>query len=206
MAKNKKISGIFSDLLESVAIWFLYIFVDARANVPSAILQKRKKQIDWLRLIDSINPAYDFNQLVSIIQNGITKRYGVSPATLLSQLYNTATTASVGSTLAEHTATATAEAKALALQNLQVSTTDGKKNIWSEIGSIISALLSLFSGLGIVKSNSEIKTYTPAPNDWYTAGSNTSNAGMGVVVPVLLAGGVIYYLSTANGANKKTKK
>lgn len=206
MAKNKKISGIFSDLLESVAIWFLYIFVDARANVPSAILKKRKKQIDWLKLIDSINPAYDFNQLVSIIQNGITKRYGVSPATLLSQLYNTATTASVGSTLSEHTATATAEAKALALQNFQVSTTDGKKNIWSEIGSIISALLSLFSGLGIVKSNSEIKTYTPAPNDWYTAGSTTSNAGMGVVVPVLLAGGVIYYLATANGANKKTKK
>lgn len=205
MAKNKKISGIFSDLLESVAIWFLYIFVDARANVPNAILQKRKKQIDWLTLIDKINPVYDFNQLVAIVQNGITKRYGVSPATLLSQLYNTANSPAVGSTtLEQQTAKAQAEAKALALQNIQVSTSDGKKNIWSEIESIISALVSLFSGLGIVKSNSEIKTYTPAPNDWVSS-TNTSSASMGMVVPVLLTGGIIYYLATANGAKKNKK-
>ena len=82
------ITGIFSDVLERAAIWFLYIFIAADAPLNDKIMRKRANHMKWLKRIDAINNQYNYSQLVAIVEQGIIKRYGKTPAQMLTTIYN----------------------------------------------------------------------------------------------------------------------
>ncbi|MEI6555505.1 MAG: hypothetical protein WCL70_07950 [Paludibacter sp.] len=89
--KNKSnIAGLFGNLMRDVAPWFLYVFVDAKANLPKEILDKRSNQIWWLQQIDAFNLVYNYDQLLDLVRDGILRKYGKSPEMALQIIYDNA--------------------------------------------------------------------------------------------------------------------
>ena len=202
MAKNN-IGGIFSASLKKVAHWFLYVFVAADAQLPAAIMTKRKKQIDWLRKIDRWNTYYNFDQLVQIVSEGITERYGMSPAEVLQLMYNTVTgaTPGVGTTpgvtvtpgpdITKITAEGVKNLNNLAVENKATKT---NVNIWKDIASVIEWLVELIKSLGWDTNPQTWTTQTPTAADW--DGEYRNNADITGALPYVVGGVIIYYLFT----------
>ena len=90
MKKQKNISGLFGNMMRDVAPWFLYVFVDAKANLPKDILDKRSNQIWWLQQIDAFNLVYNYDQLLDLVRDGIIRKYGKSPEMVLQIIYDNA--------------------------------------------------------------------------------------------------------------------
>ena len=89
--KNKSnIAGLFGDLMRDVAPWFLYVFVDVKANLPKEILDKRANQIWWLQQIDTFNLVYNYDQLLDLVRDGIIRKYGKRPEMVLQIIYDNA--------------------------------------------------------------------------------------------------------------------
>lgn len=193
---TENISGIFSASLKKVAHWFLYIFIAADAELPAAIMSKRKRQIDWLKKLDKWNTYYNFNQLVQIVSEGIQERYKKTPAEVLQLMYNTVTTVpNSGVGTAENIVSAVGVEN---LKNLAVEANGQKTNIWSDIASVIEWLVQLVQSLGITSKRDTWTSSTPDYKDW--SGEYKSNAGIGSALPYVVGGVIIYYLFT------KTKK
>lgn len=190
---TENISGIFSASLKKVAHWFLYIFIAADAQLPAAIMQKRKRQIEWLRKLDKWNTYYNFNQLVQIVSEGIQERYKQTPVEVLQLMYNTVTSPAVGT--AENLVSAVGVEN---LKKLAVDANGQKTNIWSDIASVIEWLVQLVQSLGITSKRETWTSSTPDYNDWN--GEYKSNAGITGALPYVVGGVIIYYLFT------KTKK
>lgn len=211
MNKNNNISGIFSNLLKSCANWFLYIFIAPDAELPKAIMDKRKRQIDFLVKIDKWNTYYNYNELVSIVRAGIIERYGMQPNEVLQKMYDTITAlnSNVG-TLPGVTVTGGASLPNITsqgvtnLNNLAVKTTSGQTvNVWKDIASVIEWLVQLVKSLGLGSNRNEYAGYTPQPEDWY----KVEKSSMGGSLPFVVGGVILYYLFTNNSDGKpKTKK
>jgi hypothetical protein len=189
------ITGIFSDVLERAAIWFLYIFVSPNATIlGSKILNKRANQIKWLKRIDALNSYYNYGELVDIIERGIIKRYGKTPAQLLTTIYNSAS-AKIGALPSDE------------LENLKVETKDldsGKtetKNFWNSLDDIIEFIREIMSLFGLEKETS----VKPSSYDWPKGGTGgEKEAAVGDILPWLLTGTIIYTLYKSG--DKKPKK
>ncbi len=200
-------NGIFSDILEACANWFLYIFIDGNAPLNSTIMKKRANQITWLKRLDSINPTYTYNDLVNIVHQGIVKKYGQTPAQVLTTIYNTATGTVNGigaSVLETETAKANENLKNLALQTTDTTTGETKKeNFWSGVDKVLSYLQQILSLLGAGKT----KDIQPVPADWYqpTKAGFLSSAS---IIPWIAAAGIIFFALSGsdNNNNNKGKK
>lgn len=205
MNKNNNISGIFSNLLKSCANWFLYIFIAPDAELSKKIMDKRKRQIELLVKIDKWNTYYNYNELVSIIRDGIIERYGMRPDQLLQQMYNTVTSkvgtlpgvkVTGGANLPNITADGVAK-----LNNLAVKTTSGQTvNVWKDIASVIEWLVELVKSLGLGSKNSEYTGYTPRAEDW---DEPKKEASMSDSLPYVLGGVILYYLFTNTNDKKR---
>ena len=187
------ITGIFSDMLERAAIWFLYIFIAADAPLNDKIMRKRSNQIKWLKRLDAINAVYSYGDLVNIVEQGIVKRYGKTPAQLLANIYNTATT---GIRSTENPVAAIVEtAKDLDTGKVE------NKNFWQSLDDVITFIREILKILGIQTSETDIK---PMPQEWQQPNRNTGLASVGDILPWVLTGTIIY--SLYKSSDKKPKK
>lgn len=198
------VAGIFSNTLKKCANWFLYIFISSSANLPAAIMRKRRNQINWLKTLDRLNGYYNFAELVKIVESGIVERYGKKPDEVLQLIYNTASgAAKVGSAILDaETAKATAN-----LQIMATDTTTGQKsnaNLWQDIATVIAWLTELFKTLGIGNKTTSISTSTPTADDWANVNDMQSEAGIGTYLPWIVGAAVVATLMTS-GKKQKTK-
>ena len=199
-------NGLFSDILEKCAHWFLYIFIAADAPLNSTIMRKRANQIKWLKRLDAANSVYNYNDLVLIVQRGIIARYGKTPAEVLTTIYNTAK----GNTGVSSAISDKATADALTnLQNLKFTQTTSTgttelMTFWDGLNEVISIIKQILELLGIGRLE-EIKA---SPREWVVPdkGSNTTLSSVGDVLPWAMAGGIIWFLSTGQQSGKPKKK
>ena len=199
-------NGLFSDILEKCAHWFLYIFIAADAPLNSTIMRKRANQIKWLKRLDAMNSVYNYNDLVLIVQRGIIARYGKTPAEVLTTIYNTAK----GNTGVSSAISDKATADALTnLKNLKLTqtTTSGKTTsdmtLWEGIEEAWEFIKDVLTFLGFGKE-ADIK---PTVTDWPRPDkSNTTLSAVGDVLPWAMAGGIIWFLSTGQQSGKPKKK
>jgi len=71
---------------------------------------------------------------------------------------------------------------------------------------VIEWLVNLLKSIGIVNKNTgSLGTYSPNTLDWSKVNNNQS-AGFSGIVPVLLAGGIVYTLYTESKKGKKALK
>lgn len=198
-------NGLFSDILEKCAHWFLYIFIAADAPLNSTIMRKRANQIKWLKRLDAVNNVYNYNDLVLIVQRGIIARFGKTPAEVLTTIYNTAK----GNTGVSSAISDKATADALTnLQNLKLTQTTSTgttevKNFWDGLDEVLTFIKEILTILGI-GNTTEIK---PTPYEWQKPDSgNTTLSSVGDVLPWAMAGGIIWFLSTGQQSGKPKKK
>ena len=202
------INGLFSDILQACANWFLYIFITADAPFNTSIMKKRSNQIAWLKRLDAINPTYNYNELCLIVQDGIVKKYGKMPADVLAILYNTAVGVNgVGSTISdEQTALATQKLNALSLPT--TNSTTGKteeKNFWTGMDDVLSFIKQILALLGIGKE-ADIK---PTATEWAKPNSSSSSVSMssiGDYLPWVVAAAIVIGGMSGGNKNKKSKK
>jgi len=215
------ISAIF---LRICAGWFLYIFVDPSVD-NKTILKKRNKQIELLKKIDKWNWIYNYNQLVSIVHEGIVRRYVKTPAQVLDTIYKKSVGISGISGLEDLTIEVLAEPEEIkklptykdSAGNIYDSSTNQiiqdkngniikqNKNFWKDLGSVIEWLVNILKSLGLSFNDSTIK---PAPADWspYTTGQK-SEANIAGALPFVVGGVLLYYLfSTVGKKSGKSKK
>ena len=189
-------NGIFSDLLKACADWFLYVFIDANANLNSSIMTKRANQITWLKRLDTLNPTYTYNDLVNIVHTGIVEKYGKTPAEVLMTIYNTATGINgVRSTILEQE-----NAKASAnLQNLlmQTTTSTGEKknaNFWDSLSSTLQQVQQIVTSIGF-GNPADIKPTYPDWNNPHKpqTASMFSMESLMSFAPYLVGAGIIIF-------------
>lgn len=198
---KNQINGLVSDALKKSANAFLYIFIAADANLGNAIMTKRKNQMFWLKLISDVDWAYNWDEVVAIVRQGIIDRYGMEPAEVLQKIYNVATTPAVGSSISDAaTKKATADLNILATD--PTTGTKANKNIWTDIAGVIEWIIKIFNSLGITKGASSTET-VPTSGDWGSipTDSNISSAGMGTYLPYVFGAAIVYTLFT-NGTKK----
>lgn len=227
MKNQTHISGLFSALLQLVSGWFLYIFIDPAANLPRAIMNKRKRQVDLLKKIDKFNLVYNYSQLVDIIYKGIIKRYGKTPAQMLSLIYEKAIQKSISSTDDDLLKNLTVEVlpdqeEIKALKT--VTDKDGnifdsktgkmvidkngnivkqKKILFSDIQGFVDWLVGLFEKLGINSNRSTYSSMTPSYNDWSGQSNNLLSGSLPIII--IAATGLILF-STRDNSSSKDKK
>ena len=222
------IQGIVSSSLKNSANWFLYIFIDENANLPTEIMDKRKNQLWWLHFIADVDIWYSFQNLVSFVEQGITERYGMPPNEVLQKIYDiakSATTTSVhgvgdtptalttptvtvpvtgGTTLEQQTAAATAKLELLT-KNPTTGTTK-TTNIWTDIASVIEWIVKLISAIG-GKKTPNYATTTATAADWAKI-NNTSTSSIGDYIPYVVGAAIVYTLITSTpkkGSKSKQK-
>lgn len=196
-------NGIFSDLLEKCAIWFLYVFIDSKAPLNRNIMKKRENQVAWLKRIDAINTTYSYEQLRQIVSDGIIKKYNKTPAQMLTDIYNTATGSNgVSSVITDETKKANEN-----LKNLSVTTTTGtetkSENFWGSVSSVLNFLEELLKLFGLGKP-SDIQ---PTAAEWNSPNSSsTSLSSVGDILPWAMGAGIIWFLATSPNTDKNKKK
>ena len=243
MKKQKNISGLFGNMMRDVAPWFLYVFVDAKANLPKDILDKRSNQIWWLQQIDAFNLVYNYDQLLDLVRDGIIRKYGKSPEMVLQIIYDNAVRINkqaVGSGLDSGVLTFDPEVNQYYdgsgnafvldksgnvvskngqytdltiespsnLDDIKITPASSgtKSTFWTDCASVIEWLVNLLKSIGIVNKNTgSLGTYSPNTLDWSKVNNNQS-AGFSGIVPVLLAGGIVYTLYTESKKGKKALK
>lgn len=192
------ISGIFSNLLGRVGGWFLYIFIDPKADLPKNIMNKRKNQLNWLKRIDKLNPVYNLNQLIEIVRKGIIKRYSKEPSEILQTIYNTAINSGIGSVevdniMIEVNRDMSELADWKTYENKIVPAKE-KSNFWKDVLDIVVFIGKLFTSIGSAFNGYQ---YTPSSYDWHNVGNySRKESSAGAIIPIVAGGAIIYYLFT----------
>lgn len=195
-------NGLFSDILEKCAHWFLYIFIAADAPLNSTIMRKRANQIKWLKRLDAVNSTYNYNDLVLIVQRGIIARYGKTPAEVLTTIYNTAKgNTGVSSAISDKaTADALTNLKNIELTQTTSTGTTEVKNFWDGLDEVLTFIKEILTILGI-GNTTEIK---PTPYEWQKPDSgNTVLSAVGDILPWAMAGSIVLLLSTSKSKKEK---
>jgi len=211
--KTKQIAGIFSDLLKKCANWFLYIFIDGSAQLPAAIMNKRRKQLALLASIDKWNTYYNYNQLVAIINEGIREKYGLRPDQVLSIIYNINAAKVSGIAGEEVTYTGTyfdgtnwvdgdtgdvlPEAQQADATQLATQIQSGSSStFWTDFSSVVDWIVELISKLGISGKRSTYTSGSASSGDW--ANLQTGGSSSTGTIAIVVAGAIAYYLYTQN--------
>ena len=189
------IAGLFSNMLEAAAGYFLYIFIDPNANLGSKIMTKRQKQIALLQKIDKFNLVYNYSELQNIVASGIYKKYKKTPAQLLAEMHKQSI-AGIGALsnwgfnvypteqeILESMTNGKSEAQAAAPEKL---------NFWDSILKAVEWIMKLLKTLGISTGNT--RTNIPTYTDW-----NAPEAKQNASIPLILGGALaLYYFSNKN--------
>jgi hypothetical protein len=232
MKKQKEnINGVFGNWIKSVSHWFLYIFIDASANLPKSIMDKRKNQIYWLKQIDKFNLFYNYNQLVELVRAGIQAKYKKSPELVLQIIFDNATRKAGVSGVADNltfdaesnqyydaagnafildssgnivtkNGSTTDLSVSTGLDNV-MTTTSGGSSFWTDCANIITWIVDLLKSLGIGNTNTSITSTTPSTTDWANL-SGTSSASFGNVLPYVVVAAIVF--TALSGSDKKKKK
>lgn len=217
--KKKQIAGIFSDLLKKCSVWFLYIFIDGSAQLPSSIMNKRRKQLALLQSIDKWNTYYNFNQLVAIINHGIIEKYGLRPDQVLSIIYNIQLSKVSGIAGDEATYTGTyfdgtnwvdgdtgdvlPEAQQADATQLAAQIQSGSgSTFWTDFSSVVDWIVELISKLGISAKRSTYTSGSASSGDW--ANIQTGGSSSTGTIAIVVAGAIAYYLYTQNQSTNNT--
>lgn len=221
MKKKKQIAGLFKDTLKKVSMWFIYIFIDPSAQLPAAIMRKRKNQMYWLSKIDKFNTYYNFNQMVDIIREGIRDKYKLTPAQVLTVMYHIGsnyTIAGIGEATPTYTgahfdgtnwvddATGTifndeqyAAANEMAAK---METTSGTSStFWSDLKEVIEWIVSLLNSLGLKVRSSSLSTDTADISDWGSDG--TTSASLTQALPYVVGGAILFTLLSGKPKKKQ---
>ena len=207
--KQQNIGSITTALLEKCANWFLYIFIHPDAGLSSAIMKKRAKQIEVLKVIDTFALFNSYQGLVNAVEKGIKKKYGLTPVQVLSMIYNinVAKVAGVGAvysgTYFDGTNWVNGDTGALLPIEEQVAATrlageiqSNNSNFWSSFRTVIEWLVDLFVKLGIGKKKDDFTPGTSSPADWDYTGNGLEESSMSGTIPYIVGGVVLYYLFT----------
>ncbi|MFT3753692.1 MAG: hypothetical protein QM800_12740 [Paludibacter sp.] len=214
----KRVNGLFSDTLKKCSSWFLYIFIAKDAKLPAAIMRKRKNQIAFLRTLDRWNGVYNFDQLVFIIETGIKERYGMTPAQVLTQIYNTAistttTVSGLGEVAPLPIPTQGIDVKPVTmptnqqivtnLNNMQVKTATGSNtNLFDDIGQVVKWIIDLINAIGINKKTAD---NTPVTTDW-TDLDKPATADISTYLPWVVGAAIVATLFSDKKALKSKTK
>lgn len=199
----------FEKNLRNSANWYLYIFIDGAAKLPAAIMNKRSEQIKMLNNMAKLSLTYSFTDCVNIVRQGIFDRYGKTPAEVLQVIFDAATTkvSGIGSPLSESLSD-----NANLTSKIELDTTDPdtkettKKNIWTDIASVITWIVELLGKLGLM-SNVNVYKNTPQYPDWNGVDSS-SGTNLSSLLPILAVGvgGYALFNSAKKGDKKKKSK
>lgn len=197
------VGTLTTDLLEHCANWFLYIFIAPDAGLSKEIMNKRAKQIEILHIIDGFALFNTYQNLVTAVETGIRKKYGLSPVQVLSVIYNIKTGPAVGDvftgTYFDGEKWVDGDTGAVLPEDQQVSATkvaqqinNSKSDFWTGFKDVIDWLVELIAKLGLTKKQTDFTPGTATLSDW----NNVQESSMSGTIPYIVGGVVLYYLFT----------
>lgn len=221
----------FTSDLQKSANSYLYIFIDQRANMGSAIMKKRTYQINRLKQISSLPFTPSFDECVKIVKDGIVEQYGKHPAQILEDIYNVAVQTSPirssgvsgfdlngnyvksdwGSIYDPSKYNPMTNAPYKSVNEMSFATKDlttgtlvkPKSTFWKDCASVIEWIVSLFNQLDITHGQT-LENTIPDGNEWTDGNLGINNAGIGTYLPIVAGAAIVYYLFTNTGDKKTT--